>query len=391
MFYAASDYYYLPLLAGVIATHFYAGKFNPQYRRRVIQGVILMDVLVLAYFKFVQEDIHLPLGLSFYIFQCLSWLFDILNGRAKPDMSAVEFAGSVTYFPHLPAGPILRTNDLRSTFQAEITWVDCKAGILFFTLGLFKKTIADLLAPLTEANLFNGTQSSLEAWTGGIAGLARLYGDFSGYTDMAWGISLLLGFRLPVNFFRPFSSTSITNYYSERWHITLGRWIREYLFVPISLKLLRKGIPVEIGILISFLIMSLWHGSSTTFILWGFYIGMLIIIEDRMKFRTGSIGIIRTNILVMIGLIIFYSSNVGTALSTIQSLVSFQGNVSHNLLVELALTTSAFIILIGLSFIDHKSLPRILHSILFWPLVYAFALISFVLGTGSRSFIYFDF
>jgi D-alanyl-lipoteichoic acid acyltransferase DltB (MBOAT superfamily) len=137
--------------------------------------------------------------------------------------------------------------------------------------------------------------------------------------------------------------------------------------------------------------MSLWHGSNTTFLLWGFYIGILIIIEDRLKLKLGGIGIIRTNILVMLGLIIFFSSNVGIALSTIHLFFSFKGNFSHNLLMELTLNVFALIILIGLSFIDHKSLARILKSKLYWPLVYLLSLFSFVLGTSNRSFIYFDF
>jgi alginate O-acetyltransferase complex protein AlgI len=391
LFYALCDYYYLPLLLGVIAIHFYAGNYKRQHRLLVFCSVILLDILILAYFKFIKEDIKYPLGLSFYIFQCLSWLFDIRSGRTKPDLSAIEFASSVTYFPHLPAGPILKNDTLRNTFQSLISWEDCKSGILYFSLGITKKTVADLLAPVTDAYLLNGAENWLEAWTGGIAGLARIYGDFSGYTDMAMGISILLGFRLPINFYRPFTATTVTNYFSERWHITLAQWIREYLFLPISLRFSRMGIPVEIGVLVSFLIMSLWHGSNFTFLVWGLYIGILIIIEDRVKFKAGYIGIIRTNLLVMLGLVIFYSSSLKSSFTTFQAFFVFEEITSRSIQTEFIMTLLGFMSLILISFLDHNNLPKISRSKFYWLLTFAFFLFSFLLGTSNRSFIYFDF
>lgn len=391
LFYFVSDSGYLPLLAAVIIIHFLAGKVVPESRRAILLLIIVLDVSILIYFKFIRRELHLPLGLSFYIFQCLAWLIDIRSERIKPDQNLLEFAGSVAYFPHLPAGPIINTKNLKETFSAIVSWDDCKAGILFFSLGVAKKTIADLLAPITETYLSSGSLTYLEACTGSIAGLARIYGDFSGYTDMAWGLSLLLGFRLPVNFFRPFYAQSVTSYYSERWHISLARWIREYLFIPLSIRLLRKEIPVELGILLSFLIMSLWHGSDTTFIFWGLYVALLIIMEERMKLRTGRVGIIRTNLLVMLGLILFYSKDLGTAGKTFQSLILLKGHPGSHGFIEFILTCVGFGTLIVLSLIDEKSLPKISPSKLFWPIVTALALLGFLLGSGHRSFIYFDF
>ena len=373
---------YLPLLLGVMFIHF---------TFRNLTALIILDVLLLGHFKFFYSE-NLPFGISFYIFQCMAYSIDTLSRDEERIESMVPFFASVSFFPHLPAGPLLKTRNIVRYFEQQATWESCRRGMFYFALGLMKKTIADLLIPVTESHLTHGATSTFAAWTGSIAGLARLYGDFSGYTDMAWGLALMIGIELPVNFYRPFSATSIRQYYAERWHITLADWIKSYLLMPIGLAFSRKNIPVSLALILTFIIMGFWHGSKINFLAWGMYVAILILIEEKIHLNLPKfMKMIGVNFLVMIGLIFFFSEDMKVAFQNLSMLFSFDHQETHGMMLTSALTMMGFITLIGLSFLDYKSLPKIETSPIFWTLIVLFVFLSFTFSPSTKSFIYFDF
>lgn len=232
----------------------------------------------------LMSDIILPLGISFYTLQSMSYSLDIYFKRAKPASQLLEFSAFVSLFPQLIAGPIVRYRHIEKQFKylkkRMFSVNEFGLGIWFFTIGLSKKIlIADRLAPLADS-LFsgNGEVPFGEAWAGSLAYTAQIYFDFSGYSDMAVGLGLMLGFKLPINFLSPYKSLSISEFWG-RWHISLSHYLRDYLYIPLAgnrggrLKTLRN-------LFIVMFLGGLWHGAQMTFVLWGVYHALLLIVNN---------------------------------------------------------------------------------------------------------------
>ena len=178
----------------------------------------------------------LPVGISFYTFQSMSYTIDVYRGQMEPRKGLLQFTAALAFFPQLVAGPILRARQILPQLEKIPIpdWPGVKHGFLLITVGLFKKTLADLLAGRVDAVFGStGPVSLLEAWTGVLAFAAQIYGDFSGYTDMAIGIALLLGFKIPINFRLPYFATSPVDFW-RRWHISLSSWLRDYLYISLG-------------------------------------------------------------------------------------------------------------------------------------------------------------
>ena len=239
-------------------------------------------------------SIILPLGISFFTFTQIAFLVDTYQGKVK-EYNFIHYVLFVTYFPHLIAGPILHHKEMMPQFahssSYKVNWEHVANGLMLFTLGLCKKTLlADALAPYANG-VFNGVESGIlptayEAWAGALAYTLQLYFDFSGYTDMALGIALLFNIKLPVNFDSPYKATSIIDFW-RRWHMTLSRFLRDYLYIPLGGN--RKGTMRRyINLMITMLLGGLWHGAGWTFVAWGALHGIYLTINNIWRDATAG-------------------------------------------------------------------------------------------------------
>ena len=216
----------------------------------------------------------LPVGISFYTFQTLSYTIDVYRGRIEPHRDVLEFATYVAFFPQLVAGPIVRAKEFLPQFfrDPKLTPAGAQSAIYLIVRGLVKKVaIADFLAVQLIDRVFDnpGAFSAAEVWVAVYAYTWQLYGDFSGYTDIARGSARLLGFELPENFDRPFNSTGPIEFW-RRWHITLSTWVQDYIYIPLGGS--RSGmVRGYVNLFLSFFIIGVWHGAGWTFVIFGLY------------------------------------------------------------------------------------------------------------------------
>lgn len=263
----------------------------------------------------------LPIGISFYTFNSMSYTIDIYRGVVKPAKSALHFSAFVALFPHLIAGPIVRFSDIEDQFaslKTRLTSAEASLGIYFFVVGLAKKVlIADRLAgPVTAFFDTSAHHGVLPAWLGVLGYNFQLYFDFSGYSDMAVGLAHFLGIQFPQNFNSPSKAVNIADNW-RRWHMTLSTWLRDYLFYPLGGS---RGTVWRVGrnMLITMLLGGLWHGANFTFLLWGLYHGVLLGGYYLMKQRGWGIksdraGQCITFFLVLMGRVVFRSNSVHRA------------------------------------------------------------------------------
>ena len=223
----------------------------------------------------------LPIGISFYTFQTMSYTIDVYRGEAPVQNSLISFGAYVSMFPQLIAGPIVRYQDIAAELNCRKENLEqFSLGIRYFIIGLGKKVLlANQAGALwTEINgILPGERSILMVWLGILAFSFQIYFDFSGYSDMAVGMGHMLGFRFPENFSYPYISKSITEFW-RRWHISLGTWFKEYVYIPLGGN--RKGSLLQVrNILIVWLLTGIWHGASLNFLMWGVYFGILLLFE----------------------------------------------------------------------------------------------------------------
>jgi alginate O-acetyltransferase complex protein AlgI len=277
-------------------------------------------------------DIHwrliLPIGVSFYVFHCISYLVDILREDAKPTRNFFDFAAFIALFPQLVAGPILRFKDLAHQFEhREHSPQKFADGMAWFAVGLGKKVlIADSLAPLADLAFTSPDPSAPLAWAGAAAYMLQLYFDFSGYSDMAMGLGLMMGFRFRENFEAPYTSASITEFW-RRWHISLSVWLRDYLYIPLGGNRISER-RTYINLMTVMVLGGLWHGANWTFVLWGVWHGGWLAAERAMgramQAKTAS-RILLTLVIVLIGWVMFRAANVGEAMDFYAGMIGMNG------------------------------------------------------------------
>jgi len=308
-----------------------------------IGGAVAANLAILGYFKYANfivlqineagamaglgtiawDGVILPIGISFYTFQAMSYVFDVARGAARPARSLFDFALYVSMFPQLVAGPIVRYATVAEELIArETRFDDFVEGAQRFALGLVKKVvIADSVAPIADAafSASGGDLTFATAWLGLVAYTIQIYFDFSGYSDMAIGLGRILGFRFPENFDRPYSSHSITEFW-RRWHMSLSSWFRDYLYIPLGGNRL-GALRTYANLWIVFLVTGLWHGAAWTFILWGAWHGLLLALERATGWRdrrfTAVPAVIAartlTLLLVMAGWVLFRAPDLAAA------------------------------------------------------------------------------
>lgn len=304
IFYAWGEPLWIILLVFSSLLDYFNGWLIDKYRHRKsiatlgLVNSVVINLLLLATFKyadFIVENVNfvlgtaitkpgilLPVGISFYTFQTMSYSIDIFKGEIKTEKSFLNYMMYVSLFPQLIAGPIVRYSEVASAVDKRDVDINMIwSGINRFTLGLFKKVVlANSTGILVEKYLqvqFNDL-STPEAWYGIILFSAQLYFDFSGYSDMAIGLGRVFGFNFPENFKHPYAAISVADFY-KRWHMTLGRFIRDYVYIPLGGNR-RHQIR---NIVVVWFLTGLWHGASWNFVMWGLFLGMFMVIEKLLE------------------------------------------------------------------------------------------------------------
>jgi len=432
VFYGAWNYHFIPLLVGTgiadyfIAQAIYQSTTQLNKKRWLILSLSL-NLGLLGLFKYADfvllsvadllaaigynASINtlswiLPVGISFYTFQSLSYTIDIYRGDMKPRKGLVEFVAALSFFPQLVAGPILRAKHILPQMHAIALpeWASVKHGFLLITIGLIKKTGADLLAiPAQAAFDATGPVSTLELWTGVLAFAGQIYGDFSGYTDIAIGIALVLGFRIPLNFRVPYFAISPVDFW-RRWHISLSSWLRDYLYISLGGN--RNNHRTR-NIFLTMLLGGLWHGAAWTFVAWGAFHGAIITFTHYLsslarfkRFEQSSAKAITlfkwaiTFYLILIGWVFFRATDLNSAINIIVNLHSFSsGTEMGPNAFSIFIITAVWVLLTHLmDYYVIKSATTLENkSWLFWPLMILGQALCLFIGEPSNEFIYFQF
>ncbi len=278
----------------------------------------------------------LPIGISFYTFQAVSYIIDIYMKKIQANKNYINFATYLCMFPQLVAGPIVRYIDIKSQFTDRKPNVDAiSAGVQRFVIGLSKKVlIANTMAQIAD-EIFNTSITEIStpiAWIGAFAYAMQIYFDFSGYSDMAIGLGKIFGYNFPENFNYPYISKSIKEFW-RRWHISLSSWFRDYLYIPLGGNRMGKY-RTYINLFIVFFVTGLWHGASWNFIIWGLWHGLFLIIErigfNKVIERTHSIvQHSYTLLVILIGWVIFRADNLSMAWKFILKMFTFDFNSSY--------------------------------------------------------------
>jgi len=340
---------YLSVLLVSITVNYFIGKLTYRYVKKYILAIgVAFNVSILFYFKYYNfflgsfgqlfsnlgiqlkgnEAIIFPLGISFYTFMAISYLVECYR-KEKSAGNIVDFATYLSMFPYIAAGPIVRFSEIGSYIKDRtINNGMFFEGIWRFSIGLAKKVvIANNLGAVSDKifGLSAGELTTPLAWLGAICYTFQIYYDFSGYTDMAIGIGKFFGFNLPENFNQPYRSKNITEFW-RRWHMTLSRWLRDFLYIPLGGN--RKGTArTYFNLLVVFLLCGLWHGAAWTFVIWGVYHGVLLVIERVLKHKfsfeaKGVTGNAVAFVLVMVGWVFFRSTSIAGAIDYIATMFS---------------------------------------------------------------------
>ena len=346
IFYGWGEPVYITLLLFSTLVDFYHGKLVDQMKTKgksraakcVVASSVAVNMALLIVFKYTDfligsfnslsgagltlPGLALPIGISFYTFQTMSYTIDVYRGEAPVQKNIISFGAYVSMFPQLIAGPIVRYRTIAKELTGRRESAgQFAAGVRLFVIGLGKKVLlANQAGALwTEiTGILPGDRSVLMVWTGILAFAFQIYFDFSGYSDMASGLGLMLGFHFPANFNYPYISRSITEFW-RRWHISLGTWFREYVYIPLGGN--RKGTGFQIrNILIVWLLTGIWHGASLNFLFWGIYFGILLLLEkfllkDLLERFPGWARQIYTFLLVLFGWVLFAFDDMQAGLS----------------------------------------------------------------------------
>ena len=254
----------------------------------------------------------LPVGISFYTFQCLSYTIDVYRGKVPPQKNPISFGAYVALFPQLIAGPIVRYADVARELDSRThSWEDVGLGLRRFIIGLAKKVIlADNFALLAKLYRDSGSPSVAFAWMYAIAFTLNIYFDFSGYSDMAIGLGRIIGFHFPENFNYPYMSQSVTEFW-RRWHISLGSWFRDYVYIPMGGNRVSRGRWV-CNILTVWMLTGLWHGAAWNFVLWGLLFAALLLLEKALPGLQKLPGALRQCGVLLVVILSFVLFNAGS-------------------------------------------------------------------------------
>ncbi|WP_404309876.1 MBOAT family O-acyltransferase [Neorhodopirellula lusitana] len=430
-FYAYWDYRFCGLLLISTAVDYWVAiaiyrTASVRVRRWCLLVSLLVNLGMLGFFKyfnfFVDStrplieslgwdpttlDIVLPVGISFFTFQTLSYTIDVYRGKLKPTKSLLDFALYVAFFPQLVAGPIVRAANLLPQLD-ELPGFSSRrfyGGFQQLLRGAVKKVlIADRLGETVDV-VFGGVElySSVTVWIAVIAYAGQIYYDFSGYSDMAIGVAKMLGYRFPVNFRHPYLATSMSDFW-RRWHITLSTWLRDYLYIPLGGSR-GSSLATNRNLLITMALGGLWHGASLTFVLWGLWHGAALVIQRAVRWG-GSIAMsgrsfvswLVVMFIVLMGWVLFRSPNLDVALQVYDRmwLSMFDGSNQLRILWLPPLTLLAIGLMVGEHLVwttRFRRCMRLPFDAWYSPVATAMMLWALMLYAprGFRPFVYFQF
>ncbi len=377
LFYAWGEPRFLILMVFTIAFGYLAGVWIEKEKTKEngtygAKRILILSIAVFAglfvYFKYTNfiigninavtganlplRHIVLPIGISFYTFQIISYLVDVYRGTVKAQKNIIALALYIAMFPQLIAGPIVRYQDVETQIlERRHTWEDIGYGITRFTIGLSKKVlIANELGRLCELYRQSTEPSICFAWLYAIAFMLHIYFDFSGYSDMAIGLGRIFGFTFPENFKYPYIAGSITEFW-RRWHMSLGAWFRDYVYIPLGGNRVSTAKWYR-NILIVWLFTGFWHGAEWTFVVWGLGFAVLLILEKNgLLIYLEKFGFLRhvyVLLLLLIGFVIFNADNMSVSMSDIQNLFGFGGIVFYSKETGYYAKSFGLLILIGM-------------------------------------------
>lgn len=394
---------------------------NTIFRKKIFLLIAIFGSLIpLIFFKYInflvsvfynslgQESapdqifikVFLPLGISFFTFQAVAYAFDTYKGDIEPPKSYIDFALFISFFPQLIAGPIMRAKEFFPQLEEkrQVSFKKVEAGIYLILWGLLKKVvIADNLSTIVNSYFSNPTTDFFNAWYAIYAFAFQIYCDFSGYCDIALGCAIILNFKIPINFKQPYLSSNITSFW-HNWHITLSNWFRDYFYIFLGGS--RVGIlRFYRNIFITMVVAGLWHGANYTFMIWGAYHALLLILHkiylQFIKIEIPRlIGIFLTFHLVCLGWIFFRAQDIGSAWFIFSSAINFSG-ISNG---SAMLNTNVFLFIIPLILLqlaerrfslklNFVNFPVAFKSVF----VFASLIVITIFGIQGNDFIYFDF
>ncbi len=369
VFYAWGEPKYVFLMIFSILVNYIFGRLMDKHRENkkrlklMLVLSVVIDIGLLSVFKYTDFiitnvnaifganfdllNIALPIGISFYTFQAMSYTIDVYRNDVRVQKNLIDFGMYITMFPQLIAGPIVRYADVQDQLaDRSVTTADFSEGIMRFVVGLGKKVLLanQMGAVWSEIYALGGDVSALMAWTGAIAYTFQIYFDFSGYSDMAIGLGRMFGFKFPENFRYPYQSVSITDFW-RRWHITLSTWFKEYLYIPLGGN--RRGLARQaLNLLIVWSLTGFWHGAGWNFVLWGLYYFVILFIEKLFLLKALDklpkfFRHVYALLLIIIGWVIFASDDVSVLLPFLGSMFGANGAVGgmdvYTLLTKAAL------------------------------------------------------
>jgi alginate O-acetyltransferase complex protein AlgI len=403
------------------------------YRRAILTASLLLNLGLLVYFKysnFFIENINavlvgvlhtksiewtkfiLPLGISFYTFETITYVVDVYRKAHKPLSNFWDYQLYIILFPKLIAGPIIRYNELADQITDRPDNIDDKlTGFYRFTIGLSKKVFIANQMGFQADTIFAmnyQTLDSYSAWIGILAYTFQIYFDFSGYSDMAIGIGRMMGFRFPENFNNPYISQSITEFW-RRWHITLGNWMKNYLYIPLGGNRTKSKAHLYFNLWLVFIVSGLWHGASWSFILWGAYHGFFLVMERSFLLKIyQKIGKLTstaiTFLIVVVGWIFFRVEKISDAFIYIERMFSFRFKESNFDMANNVFYTF-FMMAVFFAFFAYFKRGQVIQDAIFvkaytntrHTVICAICILLLVLsignisGTGFNPFLYFRF
>jgi alginate O-acetyltransferase complex protein AlgI len=330
------------MILSTVVNYFAArGIHAGRHKKGILILTILYNLGILGIFKYTgfivenlnqifrthipQPELTLPVGISFFTFQALSYVIDVYYGKVEAQKSFWKVLLYISFFPQLIAGPIVKYRDISEAIDHRTQdWEQVAHGLMRFIFGLSKKVlIANTMGQVADA-IYAADRGSINiaaAWLGAIAYLFQIYYDFSGYSDMAIGLGEMFGFHFRENFLHPYSAVSVQDFW-RKWHISLSTWFKEYLYIPLGGN--RKGkARTCLNKMIVFFCTGLWHGASWTFVLWGLYHGVFLLLEEgipALRKLPKAIGHLYTMLMVTVGFVLFRADTIAQALYMIRQM-----------------------------------------------------------------------
>ncbi len=432
LFYSWGAPTFLPILLVSCAFDFYCSlNFNNKKRKIWLTASIISNIALLVFFKysnFLLENVNslislldgqnfswqkiiLPIGISFLIFQKISYLIDVYRKDCDPQVVFIDYLLFITLFPHSIAGPIVRYKEIQEQLIKRFSFINrtnIYLGLSRFIIGLSKKVllanVLGLQADLVFKNYHELTFT--QTWVGALCYTFQIYLDFSGYSDMAIGLAKMMGFKIPENFNFPYTSKSVTEFW-KRWHITLSSWMKDYLYIPLGGNK-ASNFRTYINLFLVFLFSGFWHGASWNFVIWGAFHGLFLIIErlflNKIISKHNLLASIYTFLVVLTGWVFFRADNLHEAITFLQKMVSFNyfdwtylSSLNTHLiavfLITLIFSLSPVVIQNKLNSIIEKVSSNPYINVLFYILyLFLFLLcLGELFATGFNPFIYFKF